>query len=272
MIERADGARASLYTILGEFVLPASDRGAWTSTLVAACRALGIAEKNARQALARLGERGRIEPQRHGRRVRWHLTPIGERLLREGAARIYGFGAHSTNWDGEWLVAHCPVPESRRAVRVKLRTQLAFHGFGELSASLMVSPHVEREAALRSIVAELGIGDAVVLRSRTSGGIEDAELAARAWDLDSLSAEYDDFVTAHGGNRLAGEEVAFVATVRLVHAWRHFPSIDPELPLQLLPPNWSGLAAVNLFRNQRARLASAAVGWWADVDSRPASG
>jgi PaaX-like protein len=139
-----------LYTVLGEFVLPAGG-GAWTSTLVAACQLCGVSEKNARQAIARLGEHGRIEAQRHGRHVRWTLTPSGEALLRAGAERIYAFGTARDDWNGEWLMAHCPVPESRRAVRLRLRTQLAFRGFGELSASLAVSPRVDREPLLRSI-------------------------------------------------------------------------------------------------------------------------
>ncbi len=266
--ERTSGARALLYSVLGEFVLP-HDGAAWTSTLVAACGLCDIAEKNARQALARLGEQGRIEPRRHGRQVRWHLTPSGTELLRAGARRIYDFGAHSGDWDGEWLVAHCPVPETRRALRLKLRTRLAFEGFGELSASLAVSPNAEREPALRAIIADLGFGDEfLVWRSRTATATEDAQLAARAWDLDALAGSYNEFIAQFAWRRPIDDATTFAAMVELVHDWRRFPFIDPELPLRLLPPNWAGLAATELFRERRREWSDGAHRWFGEHEAK----
>ncbi len=51
------GAKALLLTVFGEFVLP-SGGAVWTSSLIAAGEALGIGEKNARQAIARIGDQG----------------------------------------------------------------------------------------------------------------------------------------------------------------------------------------------------------------------
>jgi phenylacetic acid degradation operon negative regulatory protein len=266
-VERASGARGLLYTVLGEFVLP-SGGGAWTSTLVAACQLCGVSEKNARQALARLGEHGRIEAQRHGRHVRWRLTPSGESLLRAGAERIYAFGTARDDWNGEWLIAHCPVPESRRAVRLRLRTQLAFRGFGELSASLAVSPRVDREPLLRSIAAELDLAELVVWRARTASKQEDADLAARAWDLDALAQAYAAFVAGQEQVRPVDDESSFLATIDLVHQWRRFPSVDPELPRELLPNGWIGHRAAELFEQRRASWHDSAHGWFA-AQERP---
>ena len=80
-------ARSLLLTILGEFVLP-SGEPPWTSTLLHVAGGLGLEEKSARQALARLAADGWITAHRSGRRVRWALTQQGHELLAEGATRI----------------------------------------------------------------------------------------------------------------------------------------------------------------------------------------
>src|SRR5690242_14039810 len=86
----AASARSLLLTVLGELVLP-TGAPVWTSALLDLLADLGVAEKAARQAILRTADSGWIEPRRSGRETRWSLTPSGERLLREGTARIYGF-------------------------------------------------------------------------------------------------------------------------------------------------------------------------------------
>src|SRR4051794_3389538 len=83
-------ARGLLFTVLGEFVLPAGGQ-VWTSSVIEVFNRLGVAEKAARQALMRTAHDGWLESERHGRRTRWHLTPDGEQLLVDGTGRIYGF-------------------------------------------------------------------------------------------------------------------------------------------------------------------------------------
>lgn len=269
---RQGGAKAQLFTILGEFVLP-SGGSAWTSTLVAASETLGIAEKNARQAIARVADQHIIEARRAGRAVRWTLTERGRRLLETGAQRIYEFGSSSADWNGEWLVAHCPVPEAQRALRHELRTDLAFEGFGELAASLVISPHVEREPGLRRILDRIGLlDDSVVLRSRTGSHDEDADIVRRAWDLDVLAAAYQAFVDRYDRVAVGDRRDQFTATVRLVHDWRRFPFTDPELPTSLLPDRWAGTTAADLFGERRQRWAEGARAWFDEQEaSNPAA-
>ncbi len=47
-------------------------------------------------------------------------------------------------------------------------------------------------------------------------------------------------------------EAALRAQTRLVHEWRRFPFLDPRLPVQLLPENWSGVKAADLFHARHA--------------------
>ncbi|MFD0661672.1 hypothetical protein [Thermocatellispora tengchongensis] len=122
-------ARSLLLTVLGEFVLPREGE-AWTGSLIEALGALGVEEKSARQALSRTAAEGLLESVRHGRKVRWNLTETGDRLLREGTERIYGFMRGPHTWDGRWLVLTAGVPESQRRLRHRLRTKLTWLGLG----------------------------------------------------------------------------------------------------------------------------------------------
>jgi phenylacetic acid degradation operon negative regulatory protein len=235
---------------------------------VGALDALGVGEKNARQAIARLGDQGLIESARHGRVVKWTLTEAGRQLLEDGTERIYGFGASTVEWDGTWLVAHCPVAESQRAQRVQLRTRLGFLGFGELSASLLISPHGERESQLRATLAELELlDDSVILRSTTGSEAEALDLASRAWDLADLASSYDVFISRHVENVPANSVDAFRSVVALVHDWRRFPSADPELPGALLPHGWSGIEAAELFSALHEAWSPLAQRWFQEVNA-----
>src|SRR4051794_14977034 len=142
----APAARSVLLTMLGEYVLPASG-GAWQESLIGALGTLGYKTHAARQALARSVSAGWLETSRHGRRSRVHLTPATAEMLRSGAARIYSFG-EPREWDGRWLLVVLRVPEERREVRHRMRTRLAWAGFGSLGGGLWISPHVEREREL----------------------------------------------------------------------------------------------------------------------------
>lgn len=251
-----------LFTVLGEFVLPAGGE-VWTSSLVVAADALGIGEKNARQALSRIGDQGLVRPDRHGRRVRWSLTGAGRRLLETGAERIYGFGTTDVDWDGRWLVVHCPVVETKRQLRNRLRTQLAFLGFGELSANLLVSPHTTREPELRRVLADLELStECIILRSTISDQREQAGLVGKAWNLNELAAAYERFELNHDTDDPGEPEHAFRAVVSLVDDWRRFPFIDPELPTTLLPAHWAGHAAADFFHDRRRRWSPAAREWF----------
>ena len=255
-------AKALLVTVLGEFVLPAGG-SVWTSSLVAAADALEIGEKNARQAIARIGDDGLLEPTRHGRKTRWSLTDDGTRLLESGARRIYEFGSSGADWDGHWLLAHCPVVEAKRAARNRLRTQLSFLGFGELSPSLLVSPHADREPDLRDVLEELGLlSGSIIFRSTTASDHDREDLVHRAWDLDELAAAYASFSRTNRSSDPPGGRAVFRALVELVHHWRRFPFIDPELPAELLPTDWEGASAAELFRSRRADWSPSAQAWF----------
>lgn len=261
------GAKSLLLTILGEFVLPAGGE-VWTSTIVDGLAELEVTERNARQALARLGDDGLIEATRSGRKARWHLTELGRQVLTSGAERIYSFGATADVWTGEWLILVCPVPESERAKRHHLRTRLGFEGFGFMAPTIAVSPHPDRESAADRILAGLGLADTASTFIATSGSATpDDRIVSDAWQLDELAADYQRFVDEFTSFDIGEPATAFAALVCLVDAWRRFPFRDPELPADLLPDAWIGGRARVLFDQRRGDWSAAAHRWFARTDA-----
>jgi phenylacetic acid degradation operon negative regulatory protein len=258
-------AKAVLLTILGEFVL--EERSAWTQTLIEALGAVGVAERNARQAISRLAEQGLLEARRDGRRVRRELTPEAVELLETGAERIFGFGAEPSDWDGRWLVVLCSVPEEHRSKRHMLRSRLSFAGFGFLSAGVALTPHLERERLAVSVLRELDLAsNATVLRAELGDLTTATDLLRRAWDLDSLAGQYRSFVRSFQDRSPSAARARFQATVDLVHRWRRFPFVDPEIPDELLPANWQGHRAREVFDQQHAAWSADARSFFAELE------
>jgi phenylacetic acid degradation operon negative regulatory protein len=248
----APAARSTLLTVLGEYLLPRPE-GVWLQALIGALRLLGYTPSAARQAVVRSSREGWLEGERIGRHSRMRLTPGSAELLRDGARRIYGFG-EPIPWDGRWLLLVLRVPEPRRELRHRLTTQLAWAGFGSLGGGLWITPHAEREALVHaqepaqmlSFRAELGsLGDT-------------PHVLSEAWDLPGLREHYDQFIADFEDAEPADPAAVFAIQTALVHAWRRFPFIDPDLPDDLLPPDWPRRRAYELFRERHERWAPAA--------------
>lgn len=260
-------ARSLLMTILGEFVLGRPTR-AWTATLVNTLALFEVEEKSARQALARSASEGWIRSQRFGRRVRWELTPPGRRLLTEGAERIYSFGRPAPPWDGRWLVVLVSVPEAKRELRHRLRTQLSWAGFGSPANGVWVSPDVSRQAEAHAILDGLALSAGPMSFIARYGSIgEQQAMVAAAWDLAGVSARYQQFIDEFAQARPATAEDALRAQIRLVHEWRRFPFLDPQLPPELLPARWTGTRAAALFMDKHLAWRPAAQAGWEQLSA-----
>ena len=256
----AASARSLLLTVLGEFVLP-RDAPAWTGALVAGLAEVGVEEKAARQALARTAAEGLLNAEREGRRVRWRLTPAGDRLLESGTERIYGFGQRVEAWDGRWLVLAVSVPETQRQLRHRLRTRLTWAGLGSPMPGLWVTPDTDKEKEVAAALEELRVESFSF--AGPFGQIGDQQrVVAQAWALEDVERRYRDFVEAVSAETAAAPDEQFRAQVRLVQEWRRFPFLDPALPAELLPATWPGPAAAELFHRRHAEWHGGAQRHW----------
>jgi phenylacetic acid degradation operon negative regulatory protein len=205
----------------------------------------GISGTSARAALGRLTRRGLLQSSKSGRRTFYGLTPLAIRVLNEGLVRILSFGTEPAEpWDGTWLVVAFSVPEEQRDIRHALRSRLRWQGFAPLYDGVWVSPRTD-SSAVKSLVSDLGIETATVLRSAAlypppSGPGHPLS----AWDLDELRETYDNFVDKFApllerislGQVTASE--ALVARTNVMDTWRQFPNLDPELPSGAIPEGW----------------------------------
>ncbi len=256
-------ARSLLLTVLGEFVLP-RDEPVWTQVILDVLARLGVEQKSARQALARTAAEGLLVSDREGRRVRWSLSDAGRRLLVDGAARIYGFGDPARPWDGRWLVLLVSVPESRRQLRHRLRTRLAWAGMGSPTPGVWVSPDPGKQAEVAGVVADLGLAEVSSSFVGPFGEIgSERDVVAQAWDLAEVERAYEEFLEAFTGAAPTEPGDVLAHQIHLVHAWRRFPILDPHLPPDLLPEGWAGGRAAELFARRHAEWDGAARRHWA---------
>lgn len=267
----ADTSRALVMTLLGEFVLPNGGQ-AWTQTLIEALELLGVRDKAARQAIARMHDQGWLDRTKVGRRTQWRLTDSTRALLETGAERIYGFGRHRPSWDGNWLILLASVPERDRNLRYRMGVGLSWSGFGSLGQGTWISPWTEEEPRAVQVLEELGV-EAVSFVGGLGRLGEQSELVDRAWDLPTLRAHYQHFLAdtdhlvAAETSGSTGDGAAAAELALLVHRWRRFPFLDPALPAALLPADWPGQAAIERFAEARAGLLEPATAWWLEREA-----
>jgi phenylacetic acid degradation operon negative regulatory protein len=240
----------------------------WTQILLDVLGGLGVESKSARQALARTAAEGLLTSDRAGRRVRWSLTPAGRRLLTDGAARIYGFGRTDHVWDGRWLVLLISVPESRRQLRHRLRTRLAWAGLGSPAPGVWLTPDPTKEDEVGGVVADLGLTGVTSSFVGPFGAIgTEQDVVALAWDLARVEAAYEEFLETFGAADPVTPDATLAHQIHLVHAWRRFPFLDPQLPAALLPADWAGARAAELFARLHGLWHAPAQQRWAELTS-----
>jgi len=218
--------------------------------LVALLGCFGVPEATTRVAAARLRKEGWLAADRDGRETVYSLTEEAWRMLDEGRTRIFQRAAGP--WDGQWHMVIYQVPETERALREQLRRRLAWLGFGPLSPSVWLSPH-DRAKQVTDDFAGYPAVRLDTFRSRSAGNGADRDIAARAWDLAALDRDYRDLLARYSPRLAvyrAGElddAAALVERMRLVYDYRHFPFRDPDLPAELLPDDWPGRQAHEVF-------------------------
>ena len=242
-------ARSLVFDLFGDYLRYRGGEVRLRS-LVSLMGCFDVPEPTVRVVVTRLRKEGWLSSRREGRETLYALTDAAWALLDEGRERI--FHRVQGPWDGQWHMVIYSVPEAERGLREQLRKKLAWCGFGPLSAAVWLSPHDRTGLVLEAFADEPAV-KLDVFRSR-SGGVEaDRDIAARAWDLAGLDAAYTQLLetyrprlAAYRAGELQGAD-ALVERMNLIHDYRRFPFRDPDLPPELLPADWNGRRAHEVF-------------------------
>lgn len=259
--------RQLIVTVYG---LYARETDGWMSvaSLIQLLADLDVEAPTVRSSVSRLKRAGLLEARSVSGAAGYRVSPATERILRDGDPRI--FAARRATVEEGWVLVVFSVPESERARRHILRTELTRLGFGSVSAGVWIAPgHVHDEA--ESMLARHGLrayADLFRADYLAAAGGDAAELATKVrswWDTGRLQRLYVAFLAAHRpvAERIASgaavtDRQAFTAYIGLLTDWRRLVYLDPGLARELLPEEWSGTHAAELFDELHARLAGPA--------------
>lgn len=250
--------RALIFTVYG---LYARESGGWLSvaSLVRLMVELAVDEPAVRSSISRLKRRGILASQRVDGVAGYSLSDEGRAMLNEGDRRI--FERPRANMSDGWMLAVFSVPESERQKRHLLRSRLSWLGFGTVSSGAWIAPaHLYEETC--DVLDRYGLKSYVDLFGGDYLAFGDvAEKVRSWWDLPGLQQLYDEFLDTYSPvlagwrrRRSENDAAAFGDYVAALTAWRRLPFLDPGLPQVVLPKNWHGVRAANLFDALRKRL------------------
>ncbi|MEU8068825.1 MULTISPECIES: PaaX family transcriptional regulator C-terminal domain-containing protein [unclassified Micromonospora] len=232
------------YTLRTRAALP-------SAAIVALLGEAGVTSAGARTAISRLARRGVLEGSRQGRNSFYRLSRSAAEYLSAGGNWIIASTTDVQAWDGCWTIVAFSLPQDHGAQRRALRGQLRWLGFAPLYDGLWISPY-ELAAPARARLAQLALGAVTVFRGRQDALDTIGQRApVDAWDVDAISGRYEAFLRRWSPlvSRLATVDGATAVRARteVMDTYRRFPTLDPRLPLELLPAGWPRRAARDVF-------------------------
>ncbi|WP_166999408.1 PaaX family transcriptional regulator [Paramicrobacterium fandaimingii] len=255
------GTRHLLITLLGDYWF-ARDELLPSAALVDLLAEFGSQENATRQAMRRLTQHGALTQRREGRTTSYGIPADIVASQRLRPARALTFGADFADWDQHWTVVSYSIPETERDVRRLLRNGLRTMAFGDLQDGMWITPHDRREEAVE-LLDDLGVEAGHVMRATWSLRDGDRAAIADAFDLTALGEAYEAFVTEYGALLAQASEPvppaeALRLRTKLTNDWLAFRLTDPELPVAMLPSDWSRPRARAVFLDLYESLGPAA--------------
>ncbi|MFI7426686.1 PaaX family transcriptional regulator C-terminal domain-containing protein [Micromonospora sp. NPDC049836] len=228
---------------------------AWlpSASIVALLAETGVSTAGARTAISRLARRGVLENCRDGRHSSYRLTqPAADELL-SGGAWIAGFAAGADSWDGCWTLVAFSLPQEANGHRRALRDQLRWLGFASLFDGLWVSPDA-LNPTVETRLRTFGVGAMSIFRARHVDLASPSNRSPlEAWDVAAIAHQYETFIQRWQpllprvrAGRITGAQAVATRTA-VMDTYRRFPVLDPQLPIQLMPPGWPRARARELF-------------------------
>lgn len=248
ILDDIDSRSGSTVSLLRTFVgLYLRQIGGWIAVadLVALMQEVGVTSAAARNGIATLKQKKLLLPERR-EAIGYRLNPAAIPMLERGDRRI--FNLYQMGEEDKWALISFSVAESERAKRYQLRKRLQWLGCGTVAPGLWITPeHLLEEVKL---VLKQHDTEAVIFMAddpEVPGGF--ANSVEKWWDLKAIRDSYDNFL-AHQNlvfGQCLSEADSFRIYLQVVDRWRPIPYLDPGLPTRLLPEDWPGATAFNIF-------------------------
>ena len=239
-------ANSVLITVYGD-VMAGRGQAVWLGSLIQLAGLFGLSARLVRTSAFRLTADDWLSCTRLGRRSFYGLTDAGLQRVQHAERRIYDFKL--PEWDGRWtlVMVAAGLPAS---VRLHLKRELRWEGFGELSPNVLAHPHANHTTLKDIILATGTVDKIVVLNAESIAGYSSKPLQTvmhATFKLDDVEKAFKQFVARfeplleHAAG-LNPADAFFVRTL-LIHEYRKVLLRDPNLPQALLQGGWTGLHA-----------------------------
>lgn len=253
-------SKSLIFDIYGAFV---RDLGGWIAIadLITLMGDLGVEEQPVRSSVSRMTRKGMLTRHEQNGQAGYVLSPRAQEILAEGDSRIY-LQQETASVDDGWTLVTFSIPETMRSERHQLRSRLRWLGYGNVGAGLWIAPSRTYDRTLE-MVRSSGLARYVDVFRATYAAFGDLnELVRRCWDLDQVRQAYRLYLSEFepmaekwsNPGPLSEPQSAFRDYVSALHRWRKLPYLDPGLPPELLPGEWEGKIATDLFNDLRSRL------------------
>ncbi|MBI4999832.1 CRISPR-associated endonuclease Cas2 [Candidatus Gottesmanbacteria bacterium] len=152
-------------------------------------------------------------------------------------------------WDHRLYLVTYDIPETRKNDRELLREYLKRIGAGMIQESVWLTPYNPREV-LREFIEERKLRGAIIIsdvgKDGSIGEEDIKDLVIRVYRLNEINKKYQEFLEKFADSQAKLWEVA-------LSYWAILKN-DPQLPFELLPSDWLGEKAHQLFLKFQAKL------------------
>lgn len=161
-------------------------------------------------------------------------------------------------WGRRWTMVIFDIPERDKKARDVLRYQLQKRGFGMMQGSVWVKPF-DVSGEIRNFIRAKNLQWRVKVLTFNMRHQDEKEAIHRIWKMDRLNNEYKEFIQTTKKNFKNIKNHPFKKRKTLYRALDLLARIaekdylpiyenDPQLPSSLLPTNWAGKRAYNIYR------------------------
>lgn len=258
--------RSLMFTLFGEYIQHYGEE-IWIGSLINMMSHFGISESSIRGATLRMVQQDFLEARKIGNKSYYSLTNKGKRTMMDGFSRVYSI--RNYKWDGNWRILTYSVPEEKRELRNQIRKELSLMGFGMISNSTWASPNPLENQVIQ-LIKDYHLEDYIILFTSSSiVSHKNEQIIQRGWNLEEIGNAYETFIEKYrekiedfkerAWNNTLTDKECFVERTILVHEYRKFLFLDPGFPIDLLPSNWSGTRAREIFFNVHQLLSVPAI-------------